>query len=110
MNCRFWINPKSCNSHFHQPPFSMYLKTYLKAGITVFLTVFLLFSSQAQVLVNLEWNVSSGVPSDEVDYSTSVIDGAGDLIIAGNTFVNGESTNFLVSKVQPDGTKLWEYE
>lgn len=63
-----------------------------------------------QVMVNLEWSSATGNPADLIDYSASTFDDSGNLIVVGNTFTNGESENFLISKFNIEGVLEWEYE
>jgi hypothetical protein len=50
----------------------------------------------------------NGAPSSDIDYSLSVFDGSGNLIVAGNTLASGEAENFLITKIDPEGNILWE--
>jgi hypothetical protein len=68
---------------------------------TVILSVLFCFSVQAQTVVNLEWETVNGAPSSDIDYSLSVFDGSGNLIVAGNTLASGEAENFLITKSRP---------
>lgn len=61
----------------------------------------------AQTYINKEWVESTGVP-DNIDWTTSVIDGSGNLVVVGNTLIGPSNPDVLVTKYDRQGTQLWQ--
>ncbi len=61
----------------------------------------------AQTYVNKEWEKNTGLP-DTLDWSASVFDGAGDIIMTGNTLAGAGNPDVLITKYHRDGEQVWQ--
>lgn len=60
-------------------------------------------------LVSKLWEHTTGTP-DTIDWSSSALDGSGNLIVVGNTMVTTNNTDMLITKYATDGTVLWQIQ
>ena len=60
-----------------------------------------------QFYVNKEWAIQTGLP-DALDWSASVLDHEDNIIIVGNTLVQPNDPDILITKFDKDGNVLWE--
>ncbi len=65
-------------------------------------------SAQAQYYVNKEWVRETGLP-DQLDWSASVLDPLGHLIVVGNTLNGPDDPDMLVTKYDRDGNVVWQH-
>lgn len=83
-------------------------KTHLRKAFLSFMALFCVFTLfSQQVLVNKEWEQSFGSPSN-IDWSSSVLDGGGNIVTTGNSVVSSTNVALLLTKQNPDGTILWQ--
>ena len=72
-----------------------------------------LFTTSAQfnnsTLAAKLWEHTTGTP-DTIDWSSSALDGSGNLIVVGNTMVTTNNTDMLITKYATDGTVLWQVQ
>lgn len=64
-------------------------------------------NAEAQTFVNKEWEAFNGIP-DSIAYSSSVLDGQGNLIVTSNAITTGQDANLLVMKYDRNGNLLWQ--
>lgn len=72
----------------------------------MFLLVLVGGKTQAQVLVNREWEVLAGLP-DTINWTATTVDLAGNLLVAGNTQMGLGQTAMLVTKYDTEGNTVW---
>ncbi|MEP7128662.1 MAG: hypothetical protein ABI729_07335, partial [Chitinophagales bacterium] len=60
-------------------------------------------------LVSKLWEHTTGTP-DTIDWSSSILDGSGNLIVVGNTMVTTNNTDMLITKYASDGTVIWQVQ
>lgn len=75
--------------------------------VTYSITVHAQFNNST--LVAKLWEHSTGTP-DTIDWSSSALDGSGNLIVVGNTMVTTNNTDMLITKYATDGTVLWQVQ
>ncbi len=61
----------------------------------------------AQTYVNKEWEKSAGLP-DTLDWSASVFDVSGNIIMTGNTLAGPGNPDVLINKFDRNGELLWQ--
>ena len=60
--------------------------------------MFFSVSLHSQTYLNLEWQVSNGLP-DSVDWTASALDLESNFVMTGNTVSSTELTNILTTKI-----------
>lgn len=73
--------------------------------VTILTTAF--SQTSIQVLVDKIYEHSTGQP-DTLDWSDSDLDPSRNLVVCGNTLVNGQDTNLLLTKYDPESNMLWQ--
>jgi hypothetical protein len=88
-----------------------------KIYLTQILLILIVFTTNAQVLINEVWSISSGEPQqanfplsqwDEIDWSSSALTNNNELVIVGNTLQAIGNTDILITKYTNDGEVAWE--
>lgn len=83
----------------------------MKTFFTLCVLLYATFFSTAQILVNTNWSVETGLPDPDLAWSASIAHGPFmGPIIAGNTMTTTEGANILTTVMDRAGDIIWQQE
>jgi hypothetical protein len=80
--------------------------TKIKIAI-VFCSSLVTFSNLSQIHINREWEIKNGNPIS-TDWTSSITNSNNEIILVGNTNIEGQGANILTMKYDSEGVLIWE--